>query len=1261
MAAENEREPAARGRGRGGRGGRAGRGRGGRGASNNAAAGVAKAANNKSGRGGTRRGRAKSFADSRVQAAYERQRDLKATYQTVSYAIKNALQELADRSIDEVLRNFDLDDYEATAELQERLNQKLALFERQFQAKTQLAKETYDSSVYVAEQEFELGYEDLADRFLDGQLNRARIIGALRSKDLPVDIADDQYEYKVITDHQLDTEFGIYECYKDGHLVPYPSRVEGTEMWQRARDAEAATAAAAAAAAAASGTRGGRGGRARGGAKRRAQDQPEGQPAVKKTTRSNFESQPLPTTPITPAKGLLATEIESHIDGAPVEEDSGPVTPEPVIAPNGVTTVAVARSDSKLGAHERSPPLPKNISDPDEYGCRTYNQKPSAKERGANSRLVVPRLFSFEDHEIGFRDSTNDSSKGHTHAKRGKYLDTPDSNGMHFDYWCNGYDYSNTTPADFDEALVKKHGLHPRFGVFLPTSTNQQEPTKPYVMPGKPVVFIAEPSGRISHASRSFQRTVNDRRVVDEPVRVRMNAAMRRFCKLQTIPLEDVAVTEYLPTEEELRSRSLGTAVKELESIPEAVETSPETDEQVSTEEEATEPPPQGGSLAAMSVLTYATAFVEAELNTRAAPPPPAPKATRYDAIRDVFTDSKPAPAPAAETNSLNLNFLAELCNVETRLQGPEGSATKAQATSHVAMPEAESEMRVHREDAPPVAPPMSQVPINAQHVPVEPAQEQHQAAYYTYSGYAMPEPPRDAPMGPIRPIDPLYAGGRMAHYGPEGTILAPASAPVQAPPTPVPATGYAHYWSQQAPPPPPAALAPAPAPSPAMMQAQAPPAPGPGAPYSHGYWSQQPPPPPAQLPPPSPAMAQAQGPPPPQQQQQQQQQQHYPQPPPPPRMPFSAEPLPPQPLPPLRPPRGRSQPIQDDMLRDPLMRPAPHGMNNYYPPGPPRPYHHGYPAPEPLGPMPPLAQDRILPAPQPQQSYMGPSGPGSGYAPQMPSPTFGHPQPMPGPMGQSPPGTPQGAPGSMHRHRSTPSGSSDAGTGKYRKLQPAPVPAHRTWSSKPELKTIPYDHKETGASAALPKSGPTQIRAPQGVLANSQATAPQTTAPHPNWSVRFAEPFTLPSLFPRTSTPARPRTMAQDMELDPTPPTSLENSTVSVEQVSAEQAAAPAGPTPTELAPVQPAPSQAVPSEPAAVTAPVDASISENGITASRLRPRRAKTPASTTAAASSQPASPRRRARQRSRLASRKKTTRRGAALATIQAQPQPPAEGA
>ncbi|KAH0523626.1 hypothetical protein TsFJ059_008603 [Trichoderma semiorbis] len=1105
MAAENEsltREPATRGRGRGGRGGRAGRGRGGGRGAATLSGGITKSTYTKTGRGGTRRGRAKSFADSRVQAAYERQRDLKANYQAVAHALKPALQELADRAIEEILARSDLlrfssEHLPVLQELHDRLEEKLKLFDRQLEANLKLAEGTYDAEQYVLTQEFINGLEDIEEQFYDGQGNRLRILAALESRDLPVDISDDQYEYKVITDHQLDNDFGIYECYKDGHLVPYPSRVEGTEMWHKVRDAEAA-AAAVTTTTTSTGTRGGRGGRGRGSNKRRAQDQPDGQPTPKKTTRSNFDSQLLPAAPIAPAKGLLATEIEAHIEGAPAEEDSAPASPEPVVIPNGATSTAVVKSNGKQSAREKSPPLPKNISEPDEYGCRMYNQRPSMKEKGINSRLLAPRLFWFDDHDIGFRDSSNDSSKGHTRAKRGKYLDTPNSNGMHFDYWCNGYDYSNTRPSDFDQELVKKHGLHPKYGIFLPNSTNEPEPTMPFVMPGKPVVYIAEPSGRISHASRSFQRTINYRRVEDAPVRVKMNAAMRRFCKMGDIPLEDIAVTEYVYTDEELRARSLGTAALELESKPEVVETSPETDEQVATEEESAESS-QGG-LAAMSVLTYATAFVEAEENTRVVVP--APKPARYDAIRDVFTDSKPAGAPAVETNNnLNLNFLAELCNVENRLQEPEGSTIKAPTPlmpmpMPMPMPELESDMRTTREDLPPVAP-LSHAPISSQHAPIEPVggyirnpqpqrelqpvqpvgpahvavshpphhavpepiayqqpppeqpmvhappprameykqhpapplpqappvQEQHQPYYSSY-GYNVPEP-RDMHMGSGRPIEPVYASSRMANYGPEGP--GPAPAPAQAAPVPPP---------------------------------------GPNTGYPRTYWSSQQP------------ATQAPPPPPPQQPLQPQPQQHYSQAPPP-RMPFSHNPnpetLPPQPLPPLRPPRGRAQPVQDDMMRDPMMRPAVHSMNNYYNPAPARSYHHGYPAAEPLAPMPSIGPERILPNPQQQQSYMGPSGPG--YAPQILSPTFGNPQPMSGPMAQSPPGTPQGMHGSMHRHRSTPSGSSDAGSGKYRKLQPAPVPAHRAWSNKPELKTIPYDHKETGSLAALPSSGPTQIR----------------------------------------------------------------------------------------------------------------------------------------------------------------------------------------
>jgi hypothetical protein len=122
-----------------------------------------------------------------------------------------------------------------------------------------------------------------------------------------------------------------------------------------------------------------------------------------------------------------------------------------------------------------------------------------------------------------------------------------------------------------------------------------------------------------------------------------------------------------------------------------------------------------------------------------------------------------------------------------------------------------------------------------------------------------------------------------------------------------------------------------------------------------------------------------------------------------------------------------------------------------------------------------PIATDRILPNPQTAgQGYM--TSPHQGYAHQVLSPTYANPPPMPPHLAQSPQENHQGLSSSVHRHRSTPSGSSDAGN-KYRKLQPAPVPAHRAWPNKPELKTIPYDHKETGSAAALPSSGPTQIR----------------------------------------------------------------------------------------------------------------------------------------------------------------------------------------
>lgn len=188
-----------------------------------------------------------------------------------------------------------------------------------------------------------------------------------------------------------------------------------------------------------------------------------------------------------------------------------------------------------------------------------------------------------------------------------------------------------------------------------------------------------------------------------------------------------------------------------------------------------------------------------------------------------------------------------------------------------------------------------------------------------------------------------------------------------------------------------------------------------------------------------------------------------YPLPPPSSRGPFSSQ-ASAEPLPPLRPPRGRLLgAAPDEAAIDPAMRQGSQGSSGtFFSSTPSRGFQNNYPPPE-----------RMMGTPQ--QGYMGspPYGPPSG------SPTFGT------MMMQGSPDQGQG----VFRHRSSHSGSAPPGSAaaaaaaaaqnsKYRQLQPAPIPPHRNWSSKPELKTIPYDHKDPGGNTAqLPNSGPTTIR----------------------------------------------------------------------------------------------------------------------------------------------------------------------------------------
>lgn len=968
--------------------------------------------------------------------------------------------------------------------------------------------------------------------------------------------------------------------------MPYPSRVPGTEMWQKARDHDAATAAAAisnaaitAATVTTAPTRGR--GRGRGGIKRKPAGDPDGVPTPKRSTRNTTDDILAASVAPVPAKGLLASAAEADLPAeTPFEDVSPGATPEP--------SSFMATLSSKIGPNlddprEKSPPLPRNLNDPDEYGIRLYNSKPSMRAQAANSRLLAPLIFEWDDIEIGFRDSQNDSSKGHTVTKRGKYLDKPNSNGMHFDYWCIGYDYSKTRPQDFDQELVKKHGVHPKYGIFLENSNNEQEEPSPYKMPGKPVVYLAEPSGRISHASRAFLSTVNHRRTFDNPYRARMNAAVRRFCKMDGVDLEEISVDEYMPTLSELKARSLGTAKKELESRPIMTESESEGEYEHGAEvnHNLEEEKPAGQPeepCAEIFTLIAASEYVDSQAAVAPLPPAPEPpkKQQKYDAIRDIFVSDSSQSEPQRQRHVRNedasaLNIFAMACDMKGRrvpetLAHYERPRTGYAATQYA--PEAQVPISNEREmydrppisherdmyerppisneretyDRPPVsserelydravpypAPRSSEAPYpmsserDASHIPPTPTQayrdprisvDNHPTeaprrvvdaipAQSAYPAARQPEPPVEiSPYGrqPEHPVEaypyarqpapPSEASsyGRQPIPEPPSHPTRPYEQPAPYPPQTAGQAAPSHAPSgppheYRAPygygPPPHEQAAYPPQPQTGYSQhdqrdqreyrdPREPPMPSQGRPYDSGYedrrmsgYSESPtlsrphwPQPGGQPPPPAGPTQAAQAPLPPATPSQTS---GYPLPPPPSRGPFSAQ-ASAEPLPPLRPSRGRLLgAAPEESVIDPAMRQGSQsGFSSFYSSTPSRGFQNNYPPPE-----------RMMGTPQ--QGHMG-------------SPPYGPPSVSP-PLGtivmhQSPE---EGR--GIFRHRASHSGSGPPGSAaqnnKYRQLQPAPIPPHRNWSSKPELKTIPYDHKAPdGNTAQLPNSGPTTIR----------------------------------------------------------------------------------------------------------------------------------------------------------------------------------------
>lgn len=251
---------------------------------------------------------------------------------------------------------------------------------------------------------------------------------------------------------------------------------------------------------------------------------------IKRKGAELLEGQPTPKRPVSSLDNKAGADLPRHIGGllsavAPDEPASQPPSPSPVddnddnpSPPNEPTAATRGRKrkqvparspsaeaeESDAGEDETLPPLPNGAAEPDEHGARLINKRARAGDM-PNNRIMLPALFEYEPHEIGFRDSTNDKSRGATKAKRKKFLGQPNSNAMFFDRTLWTYDGTQYADGDLDQDLIAKHKLHPKYGLFMESSVNDEEPPRPYQPGWNPTVFVP-PDGKIIHTSRSISK-----------------------------------------------------------------------------------------------------------------------------------------------------------------------------------------------------------------------------------------------------------------------------------------------------------------------------------------------------------------------------------------------------------------------------------------------------------------------------------------------------------------------------------------------------------------------------------------------------------------------------------------------------------------------------------------------------------------------------------------------------------------------------------
>ncbi|KAI0399937.1 hypothetical protein F4802DRAFT_587284 [Xylaria palmicola] len=562
------------------------------------------------------RGRNKTYEDPRVQAAYERQKALRDLYSEVASAIKPVLEDLADMTVKTLAENptahKEVPEYDILQrQLDDRLDDALRIIDREFNTRMVIATSEYHLNTAVTEKKFHDGYNHAAEEFYDASLKRASLLAELRHEGAGIDAPDSTYTIVEKPDDIL-AEQDSWVVFRNGIKVPYPHLLEENKKLAAAK---------------APPTKGKP-------VKRKAEDQPDGQPDSKKLTglTGSFKMDNGDDTP-TPQprhiKGLLSAE--TVLDG---ELESNAASP----SPESELKMEVIRGKRDL------PDLPNGASEPDRWGVRTVARRGPR----ANNRLIIPPSFTFEDHEIGFRDSTNDSSKKATRGTRGRFLDNPNSKYFHIDRTIVTYDCLEYGDDALDPAVVQRHNVHPKYGLFLPESRNESESPKIPVSGSHPIVVVT-PNGATLHASRTVRGYHMDATLREDARKDKISSLLAQYCEATGIESGEI-------TTEEIRKREQQRQVVEKPSE--------DTDEHPYNERFDAQDAEVDESVNRENALRLINAASYLELERPSYPSSNQRSSRPYDAVRDVFTSAEPAPPPPmppVEIDTFGLSFLADI------------------------------------------------------------------------------------------------------------------------------------------------------------------------------------------------------------------------------------------------------------------------------------------------------------------------------------------------------------------------------------------------------------------------------------------------------------------------------------------------------------------------------------------------------------------------------------------------------------------------